>query len=145
MGATNTDDVIAGMWDMLKNDIRGVWSEITAEDIRAINGSAISVSETLQSKFLLTREKAEKLVDRLANKYDLMAGVSRDDMLTKASQFWTDLTADDLASICTRRSSLVSAVENRYAVPRDMAWRQVNAFLNAMRPNSKSASQIRAL
>lgn len=127
---TQTQDVIAGMWDILMVDISRQWAEITSADLMAIAGDYTRLSQVLQAKYLLTCPKASDIVCQLAAHYDVITkNDATANLAQKAQAFWSEFTPADAAQVEMRRSVLTSLVQNRYALSRDAAWRQVNTFM----------------
>jgi len=67
-------DQIAGEWKNMKGRIREQWGELTNDDMDRIGGKKDQLVGTIQSKYGLAKEEAERQVDEFARKAEPKAG-----------------------------------------------------------------------
>jgi uncharacterized protein YjbJ (UPF0337 family) len=67
-------DQIAGEWKNMKGRIREQWGELTDDDMDRIGGKKDQLVGTIQSKYGLAKEEAERQVDEFARKAEPKAG-----------------------------------------------------------------------
>lgn len=67
-------DQIAGEWKNMKGKIREQWGELTDDDMDRIGGKKDQLVGTIQSKYGLAKEEAERQVDEFARKAEPKAG-----------------------------------------------------------------------
>ncbi|HVH40333.1 MAG TPA: CsbD family protein [Gemmatimonadaceae bacterium] len=67
-------DQIAGEWKNMKGRIREQWGELTDDDMDRIGGKKDQLVGTIQSKYGLAKEEAERQVEEFARKAEPKAG-----------------------------------------------------------------------
>ena len=55
-------DTIKGNWKQMKGDLRKVWADLTDDDLAKIEGDRDKLIGTLQTRYGIARDEAEKQV-----------------------------------------------------------------------------------
>ena len=61
-------DQIAGEWKNMKGKVREQWGELTDDDMDRIGGKKDQLVGTIQSKYGIAKEEAERQVDEFTRK-----------------------------------------------------------------------------
>ncbi|WP_295408907.1 CsbD family protein [uncultured Thiocystis sp.] len=56
-------DQITGKWHQVKGSIRAKWGELTDDEIEQLDGNREKMVGTIQEKYGIAKEEAEKQVD----------------------------------------------------------------------------------
>jgi uncharacterized protein YjbJ (UPF0337 family) len=63
------EDTIKGNWKILKGKVRETWGDLTDDDVTQLSGKKDQLVGTVQKKYGIAREEAEKQVDAWAKKH----------------------------------------------------------------------------
>ncbi|MHB1296925.1 MAG: CsbD family protein [Gemmatimonadaceae bacterium] len=67
-------DQIAGEWKHMKGKVREQWGDLTDDDMDRIGGKKDQLVGTIQSKYGIAKEEAERQVDEFMRKAESKAG-----------------------------------------------------------------------
>ena len=57
-------DIFEGKWDQVKGNVQKNWGKLTNDDMDVIKGNASILSGKIQEKYGITKEEAEKEIDK---------------------------------------------------------------------------------
>lgn len=134
--ASTTED-IKTLWKQQITTAKNAWTKLTEDELQAIEGHTHKLIDLIQARYVLTREEANKQVKNFFDKFmpsrtDVAETKSTwTQQLGAAKKNWAKLTEDELMKTEGQNSRLARLVQDRYAIQRDEAERQVNSFFEA--------------
>ncbi|WP_020650755.1 CsbD family protein [Solimonas variicoloris] len=63
-------DTLKGQWKQLKGRAKETWGQLTDDELMRIEGSAERLSGLVQERYGLTRDEAERQIDRFLDAAD---------------------------------------------------------------------------
>ena len=57
-------DTFQGKWEQVKGDVQKKWGKLTNDDLDVIKGDSKKLVGNLQEKYGMTKEEAEKEIDK---------------------------------------------------------------------------------
>ena len=127
-------DEVRGMWKQQLGAAKIAWGKLTEDELLKVEGHQQKLAGLVQERYAVTRDEAEKQVKGFFEK--LLEGVpSSDEIKGKWKQqvgaakiAWGKLSEDELLQVEGREQKLAGLVQERYAVTRDEAEKQVKDF-----------------
>jgi len=63
-------DQVAGQWKQLKCKVKEKWGDLTDDDLDKISGKRDQLVGTIQQRYGIAKDEAERRVDQWANELD---------------------------------------------------------------------------
>lgn len=64
-------EMVEGNWTKLSGKVKEQWAKLTDDDVKSIEGKRDQLIGTIQAKYGIAREEAEKEVSRFTDKINL--------------------------------------------------------------------------
>lgn len=63
-------DTLKGQWKQVSGRVKAAWGKLTDDDLQRIEGDHERLSGKIQERYGITRDEAQKQVDRFLDKFD---------------------------------------------------------------------------
>jgi len=135
-------DAIKGMWKQQAGAAKIVWGKLTEDELLKSEGHAEKLAGLVQERYAVTRDDADSQVKAFFDKNtpkgsEKILGVSVDEIkgiwkqqAGSAKIIWGKLTEDELLKSEGHAQKIAGLVQERYAVTRDEAEKQVKDFFD---------------
>lgn len=135
MNFTNTDEIKA-IWKQKIGDAKIAWGKLTEDELLKAEGHIDKLTGLVQERYAVTRDEATTQVKGFFEKH-VPSMPSSDEIKGKWKQqmgaakiAWGKLTDDELLEIEGHEQKLAGLVQERYALTRDEAEKQVKGFFD---------------
>lgn len=141
MGLISVDEM-KGMWKQQTGAAKIMWGKLTEDEILKSEGHAEKLAGLVQERYAVSRDDADNQVKDFFDKHTpdgskKVLGVSVDEIkgiwkqqAGAAKIIWGKLTEDELLKSEGHAQKLAGLVQERYAVTRDEAEKQVKDFFD---------------
>lgn len=133
MNLMSTDE-IKGKWKQQVGAAKIAWGKLTEDELLESEGHEQKLVGLVQERYAVTRDEAHKQITSFFEKYT-PSMPSADEIKGKWKQqvgaakiAWGKLTEDELLKLEGHEQKLAGLVQERYAVTRDEADKQVKNF-----------------
>ena len=135
MNLPNTEE-IKGIWKQQVGAAKIAWGKLTEDELLKAEGHAEKLTGLVQERYAITRDEAGTQVKSFFEKHK-PSMPSADEIKGKWKQqvgaakiAWGKLTDDELLKIEGHEQKLTGLVQERYAITRDEADKQVKGFFD---------------
>lgn len=136
MPATNFSDSLSdsleGNWPAIERLLMNRPCLVAGQNLSIFKTNLDALRSAMAECYDMSIDKADILLRSIIQEADGFANSAS--VRRTMSRFWTELTDNDFNMIAGRRSELVSALQNRYHLSREIAWTQVNQFFAFQKP-----------
>lgn len=129
-------DEVKGKWKQQVGAAKIAWGKLTEDELLKSEGHAQKLSGLVQERYSIAHEEADKQVKGFFEKHSLTVP-SLDEIKGKWKQqigaakiTWGKLMDDELLKLEGHEQKLAGLVQERYAITRDEAEKQVKAFFD---------------
>lgn len=129
-------DEVKGKWKQQVGAAKIAWGKLTEDELLKSEGHAQKLSGLVQERYSIAHEEADKQVKGFFEKHSLTVP-SLDEIKGKWKQqigaakiTWGKLMDDELLKLEGHQQKLAGLVQERYAITRDEAEKQVKAFFD---------------
>ncbi len=129
-------DEVKGKWKQQVGAAKIAWGKLTEDELLKSEGHAQKLSGLVQERYSIAHEEADKQVKGFFEKHSLTVP-SLDEIKGKwkrqigaAKITWGKLMDDELLKLEGHEQKLAGLVQERYAITRDEAEKQVKAFFD---------------
>lgn len=129
-------DEVKGKWKQQVGAAKIAWGKLTEDELLKSEGHAQKLSGLVQERYSIAHEEADKQVRGFFEKHSLTVP-SLDEIKGKWKQqigaakiTWGKLMDDELLKLEGHQQKLAGLVQERYAITRDEAEKQVKAFFD---------------
>lgn len=135
MSLPNTEE-IKGKWKQQVGAAKIAWGKLTEDELLKAEGHSEKLAGLVQERYAVTRDEAETQVKGFFDKHmpsipgaEQIKGVWKQ-KVGAAKIAWGKLTEDELLKIEGHEQKLAGLVQERYAITRDEAEKQVKDFFD---------------
>jgi uncharacterized protein YjbJ (UPF0337 family) len=132
----SSTDELKDLWKQQVSAAKTAWAKLTDDELLHIEGHAHKLIDLVQTRYVVTREEADKQVKSFFEKHmptmpsmDVLKGNWKQ-QIGAAKIAWGKLTEDELLKTEGQEMRLAGLVQARYAIKRDEAEKQVKTFLD---------------
>lgn len=127
-------DIFQGNFKILKGKLKEKWGKLTDEEITRIEGKKDQLFGLLQSKYGITKEKAQLELNDLLGRFENdQFSQHWNDISGKIQEKFNTLSKEDIARIKGRRDEFLKVLQEKYHVNKDQAIERLQGFMETLR------------
>lgn len=126
-------DIFQGNFKILKGKLKEKWGKLTDEEITRVEGKKDQLFGLLQSKYGITKEKAQQeLTDLLSRFENDQFQQHWNEISGKIQEKFNTLSKEDISRIKGRRDEFLKVLQEKYHVNKDQAIEKVQSFIETL-------------
>lgn len=126
-------DTFQGNFKMLKGKLKEKWGKLTDDDIARIEGKKEQLFGLLQSKYGITKDKAQSELNEILHRFENDHFQSHwNDIRVKLQEKFSTLTNDEITRVKGKRDDFIKLLESKYHVTRDQAIEKLQSYLETL-------------
>jgi uncharacterized protein YjbJ (UPF0337 family) len=127
-------DIFQGNFKILKGKLKEKWGKLTDEEITRVEGKKEQLFGLLQSKYGITKEKAQQELSDLLGRFENdQFSQHWNEISSKIQEKFNTLSKEDIARIKGRRDEFLKLLQDKYHVNRDQAIERLQGFIETLR------------
>lgn len=131
-------DIFQGNFKILKGKLKEKWGKLTDEEITRIEGKRDQLFGLLQSKYGLTKEKAQTELNDLLSRWENdQFSQHWNEISTKIQEKFNTLSKEDISRIKGKRDEFLKLLQEKYHVNKDQAVERLQGFIESLRLQEK--------
>jgi len=127
-------DILQGNFKILKGKLKEKWGKLTDEEITRTDGKRDQLFGLLQSKYGLTKDKAQTELNDLLHRFENdQFSQHWNEISGKIQEKFNTLSKEDISRIKGKRDEFLKILQEKYHVNKDQAAERLQGFIETLR------------